>query len=136
MIEQYLDPRLDRACDTVENGAELVRVAADLVEQFEPIDVGLDLYIARIRQLQDRLGGEHHGAAADKITEHHSEHEGKPRTLQDRARAIAMSDMAHLVADDAGEFVRAFRFLDQAVEHIDVPARQSEGVGFTAPNNR
>ncbi len=41
-----------------------------------------------------------------------------------------MGDVADLMRDHAGEFVRRLGFVDETLEHVDAPARQGEGVGF------
>jgi len=40
-----------------------------------------------------------------------------------------MADVTHFMRDHAGKFIGALGFLQQSVEEIDFPTRQSEGVG-------
>ena len=47
-----------------------------------------------------------------------------------------MGDMADLVRDDAGEFVGVCAIADQPLEHVDVSARQCNGVGLAPADDR
>ncbi len=106
-----------------------MRIGLQPDHQVDAIGVGRRLDVARIARLQDRLRRDDDGAAADEIAEQHAEQERHAGGLQHRARAVAMGDVADLVREHAGKLVGRFRLVDQALEDIDAPARQREGIG-------
>ncbi len=40
-----------------------------------------------------------------------------------------MADVPHFMDEHAGKFVSAFRFLQQTIQQINLPAGQREGIG-------
>ena len=118
-----------------QESAERARIAADLVHQHHPVEVGGALDLARIAVLEDGRGGQHDGAAADKIAQQHSEQQRQAGALHDRPHAVAVRHVPDLVRDDAGELVRALGFVDQALVDVDAPARQRDRIGLTGAHH-
>ena len=96
--------------------------------QRHAISVGGSLDLAGIARLQNSLGGEYHCAAADEITEQHSEQEREAGALDHRSRPVAVSNVADFMGDDAGELVRRLGFIDQALKDVDVTAGKGDGI--------
>ena len=103
--------------------------------QIDAVGVGRRLDPARIGRFQHRPRGDDHGAAADEIAEHHAEQERQAGGLQHGAGAVAMGDVADLVRQHAGQFVRRLRDGDQPVVDVDVTAGQRHGVGLGAAHH-
>jgi hypothetical protein len=114
------NPRQDRP--------ERAWIAADLRHQRHAISVGARLDLAGIARLQNSLGGEYHGAAADEIPEQHSEQKRQAGALQHRSRPVAVSNVPDFMGDDAGELVRCPGFIDQALKDQDVTTGKRDGI--------
>ena len=88
-----------------EKSAQRACIGVDPGHQQHTICVRRGLDLAAVAGLQNGLGGEDHGAAADEIAEQDAEQQRKPRGLQHRSCAVAMGGMSDLVRNDAGEFI-------------------------------
>src|SRR6266571_3550586 len=135
MVGQDFRRRLDGAGNPLQHGAERARVAAGLGHEVDGIAVGRGLHLARIGGLQHGLAGERDRAAADEIAEQRTKQERQAGSLQHRAGAVAVSDVAELMGDDAGKLVGAHGLRDQPLEQIDVPAGQGERIRLVAPQH-
>ena len=105
-----------------QKSAERACIGVDPGHQQHTICVRRGLDLAAVAGLQNGLGGEDHGAAADEIAEQDAEQQRKPRGLQHRSCAVAMGGMSDLVRNDAGEFIGQLGLINETLEDIDVSA--------------
>src|SRR3954462_10166023 len=107
-----------------------MRIAAYSDHEVYTIGVGRRLDRARIAGLQDCLRDDYDRATADKIAQQHSEQKRQACRLQYRARPVTPGDVTDLVREHAGELVRRFRFVDEALKYVDASSWQRDGVGI------
>ena len=82
MIGQDLRPGMRCPGNPLQDRAERKRIAVDLLHQRHAVGVGRGLDLAGIARLQDALGREHDGAAADEISERMPNMRREDRRLQ------------------------------------------------------
>src|SRR5262249_28063242 len=114
--------------DAHEQLAKWLRRAPELLHDPDSESVGIPLLLARVGRVEQRAADEEHGAAAGDVTEQQADEEGRAAGLNDLAQAVAMLHVAELVRQHPGDLVRLLGLLQEAVEQIDLAARQREGV--------
>src|SRR3954451_9486802 len=116
------------AGDAHEESSHRPRRAAEPHHDVGRKAVGGGLGVARIGRIDERAAEEDQRAAAGDVAEQESEQERAAAGLDELAHAVAARHVAELVRQDAGDLVRLPRPAQQALEEIDAPAGQRDGV--------
>ena len=126
-----------------DDGKALALLAGDPEQQFagrlrrpaEPVHdvdgkaVGIGLGLARMRRRHQRARAEDQRAGAGDVAEQQSDQERRAAVADQPAHAVAMLEMAEFMGQHARDLVGVLGLRQQAVEQIDLAARQREGIG-------
>ena len=98
--------------------------------------IGLQLVLAAEAQV-----GEHLATMGDRgeravVAQQQGEDQGHALLARERPEAVAVQDMADLVAEHAGHLVRAVRLREQLARDHHLAPRQRERVGLVLPDRR